>query len=65
MSVIPAAQKTNVRRIAVMLPSPGQKFYKTISKQNGPDVMANDWNPSYTGDIGRRIMVPDQPWAST
>jgi hypothetical protein len=41
--------------------SPGKKL-ATIISTNKLGIVSHTCNPSYTGGVGRRIVVPGQPW---
>jgi hypothetical protein len=55
--VIPASLEVEIRRIEVQSP-PRQKVRETLSPQtNNPGMVLHAYNPSYTGVVGRRILV--------
>jgi hypothetical protein len=56
MSIIPASQEVEIRRI-IDQGEPGQKVGGTTISTKKPGVVGHSFNPSYEEGIGERIVV--------
>jgi hypothetical protein len=61
MPVIPDTRNAEIWRIAVH-GQLRQKLNETPSPNHKSGMVLHACNPSYTGGIGRRIVVRGQPW---